>query len=467
MRKDFTDNNSKEMEVVLKIRVPENFDRDMESRIDEGLANALYDLGCELVDSSPYMDSAELARKREHEQSRYDGLDEWRSMVREELALNGVLARGLSQVEVEEMLAMPDVIDGLAVRMEGCMQRVDGDEYRALEVVFEDYLPVVYDLYREKKNEDLIDSLDLTRDASIDGGTLFINSWYEDDIEIFLGENGSLYCQLPDEDEPRPLKDRIEDIKEGDAFFFGEDGLIRTASDKAHQNFDEPDEPWITYGDDGDCYFEEDIGTALGVKVREVLDKLPAREQEVALEPAEYPLQNYEDAINHLCEVLNERDDEMDLDGVRTPIKFDDFIPIFKSTNYFGVYCYHTDHYYDGVNEYYLVDRNNGEHKMVLGDSFEFVGKNHLDCMKGEKILNVANMEYLQYLVRGSLDNMQGAIPEAEMGGIAVLESAMREEAKKKGHYFMGPSLAERLRDAEKRSDGVVRGSKEQEIEMN
>jgi len=54
MRKEFQNNNYLEKEVVLNIRVPKNFNEDMERRIDEAFADLLFDLGCELVDSSEY-----------------------------------------------------------------------------------------------------------------------------------------------------------------------------------------------------------------------------------------------------------------------------------------------------------------------------------------------------------------------------------------------------------------------------
>ena len=137
----------------------------------------------------------------------------------------------------------------------------------------------------------------------------------------------------------------------------------------------------------------------------------------------------------------------MDLDDNFIPVKADEFIPIFKSENYFGIYCWHDD-----GNEYYLVNRNNGEHTMVLGDSFEFVGKNTLDCMKDEKVLHVANTEWLHYLIDFSLENVKGVVPEAELGGIAVLESAWRDECRRQGGYVMGQSLAERIQAATERA---------------
>ena len=49
----------------------------------------------------------------------------------------------------------------------------------------------------------------------------------------------------------------ISEIKAGDTFFIGKDK--HTAKYDAHQNFDEPDEPWIVYDENDDGWFEEDV----------------------------------------------------------------------------------------------------------------------------------------------------------------------------------------------------------------
>ena len=195
----------------------------------------------------------------------------------------------------------------------------------------------------------------------------------------------------------------------------------------------------------------EDVVHQYLLEIREVLDEGLEEENNVEVEN-EWPLRNYDDAIGHLCEVLNTIDWELDTDDVRTPIKLEDFVPIFKSENYFGIYVWHADRYHSGENEYYLVNRNNGEHKMVLGDSFEFVGRNTLDCMKDEKVLHVANTEWLRYLVDFSLNNVQDAVSNTELRGIAVLEAALREAVQKEGKYMMGQSLIEKLDAAQQRA---------------
>lgn len=98
------------------------------------------------------------------------------------------------------------------------------------------------------------------------------NALYRGDSKIFLDENGQLYCHLNGEDTPRPLRDQIQDIKEGDAFFYGDSYFnIKTTSDNACQNTDESDHPWLVYGDDGDIYFEEDMGHYAAQQVKDFL----------------------------------------------------------------------------------------------------------------------------------------------------------------------------------------------------
>lgn len=53
------------------------------------------------------------------------------------------------------------------------------------------------------------------------------------------------------------IKTKIQDIKKGDKFKVG--GVIYTAGEDAHQNFDEHDEPWIIYDTNNNSWFEEDI----------------------------------------------------------------------------------------------------------------------------------------------------------------------------------------------------------------
>jgi len=78
--------------------------------------------------------------------------------------------------------------------------------------------------------------------------------------EIFRTASGDLMCRFDDEVKARPLRSHIQDIQPGDGFIVG--ALVRTASDAAHKNMDERDEPWIIYDDSGEGWFEEDIKNA-------------------------------------------------------------------------------------------------------------------------------------------------------------------------------------------------------------
>lgn len=76
------------------------------------------------------------------------------------------------------------------------------------------------------------------------------------DVRVFT-ENGQLMCQFDGEDEKRFIRSKIQDIKDGDAFFIGTG--LHFADGDAHINRDEPDEPWIVYDTAGDSWFQEDI----------------------------------------------------------------------------------------------------------------------------------------------------------------------------------------------------------------
>ena len=88
--------------------------------------------------------------------------------------------------------------------------------------------------------------------------------YFIDGARIF-NKNNQLMCQFSEDETAVPLRSRIQDIQKGDAFIVesGISGhLVRQANDVAHQNFDEPDDPWIVYDVAGDSWFEEDIANA-------------------------------------------------------------------------------------------------------------------------------------------------------------------------------------------------------------
>lgn len=271
MRKDFLDGNFLEKEITLHVRVPDNFDEEMECKIDEALADTLYELGCELVDSKEYKDIAnEIARPR----SVHFSMDDMQAMIREEIVLNGVSIYGMTGEEVEVMRVDSESIDVLAEYMDKAMFQFDGNEYRALEFVFEQNFVDVLDAFREKLKGWSVDGLGLFYDASIHGSTLFVDCWQGASVEIFLADDGRLLCLLPDEDEPRVLRDRIQDVEAGDAFLVGNGGTIKTTSEGAWESSNLPGEPWCLIGDDNEVYYEHEIGADIGQKMKELLGQL-------------------------------------------------------------------------------------------------------------------------------------------------------------------------------------------------
>lgn len=81
----------------------------------------------------------------------------------------------------------------------------------------------------------------------------------EDPIEpIFVfSAYDNIFCCFEGGDLTHVLRDDIRALKGGDAFVVGEAVLV--AQDDAHQNLDEPDEPWIVYDTFGNGWFEEDL----------------------------------------------------------------------------------------------------------------------------------------------------------------------------------------------------------------
>lgn len=137
--------------------------------------------------------------------------------------------------------------------------------YKGRNVLYFDGSAVDFEAAQKRYEASLPDFV-AASEVNILGQNLYLGS-----IKLFLGEDQNLLCKLPDESDPRNLRISIRDVREGDAFFFGETGTIRTTSDNAYQNHDEPDEPWVVYGDDGEVYFEEDIISSFGNKVKDFL----------------------------------------------------------------------------------------------------------------------------------------------------------------------------------------------------
>ena len=99
------------------------------------------------------------------------------------------------------------------------------------------------------------------------------NAVYIDGTKITMDNDRQLFCRYADEHFDRPLRDDIGDIKDGDAFFWGEGGLIRIADgDAALDPYYVEDGP-VVIGTDCESYYGEDIGKDIGRKIREVLSQ--------------------------------------------------------------------------------------------------------------------------------------------------------------------------------------------------
>lgn len=213
------------------------------------------------------------------ERSRCDGLDQWRRMVRDEIDVNNDIYE-LTDDEKWLLIADSYVIDSLAERMEMYMGRGDRTEYVALEMAFENDFP---ELLKDFRVNRACDALNFTHVSCTDHAVFYGNE-SSDDVKIFHDENDNLYCKFKDEDFARPLRDQIKDIKEGDAFLWMNEGYICIAGEDAHQNFDEPDECWVVHDRNGEGYFEEDVGTELGMKIRNLMKDLKPSSVQPSLE---------------------------------------------------------------------------------------------------------------------------------------------------------------------------------------
>lgn len=190
----------------------------------------------------------------------------------------------------EEAVAMQqddESVDLLAEYMDRIMYRVDGDEFRAVEVVFEEHFSDVLDDFRERRMEALVEDLGLFYDAKINGETLFVDCWRGESVEIFLADDGGLMCLLPGEDEPRALREKIHDVEAGDAFFYGDGGSIRIAGENARISRWTDVEFWYVREEDGPLCYAEDFGYEIGQKMRELLQKLPEKPLEEKLAEAQ------------------------------------------------------------------------------------------------------------------------------------------------------------------------------------
>ena len=472
MRKDFLNGNFTEKEVVLTIRVPNDFDHDDERMLDDEIAALLFKQGWELVDSKEYRDIAPVQERH----SAFDMSDvlEGLSITDPELDSNGIPVSDSVWICVyRDTLGFGDDNDNLThilVPTDWLISQLE-KEGQPIQGWFDEYTADSTDrIASAARLQGKI--LDCSH-PGIKTALLQQPDWFSglDEIDQDCVEQYTFLLGRPlaSEEEYKEIDAQVDEMilewENPDEFFAAYPVLKKYAATQ------EREEAEILNGEqligtlvDYDGYYCEVISVdEKTVFLQNVNNDMhfelsySAFQQQttpIVKEDNRFPLQNYDDAFSYLCEVLNRHAAEVDSDDVRTPIELDDFIPIFKSTNYFGIYCYNTDHYYSGENEYYLVNRNTGEHKMVLGESFEFIGQNLLDCMKDEQILNVANTEWLQYLVDFSLNNVQGIVPIEELGGLAVLQTALRaEKMKETNGYYPKPSLADQIGAATNRKE--------------
>ena len=154
---------------------------------------------------------------------------------------------------------------------------------------------------------------------------------------------------------------------------------------------------------------------------------------------------NYEGVIGHLCEILNKSE------GWGSDRTVNEFEVIFESEHYFGVY------FYNGANEYYLVDKDRGAYDLVLGDSPDFVGRFYLDKMGIEKDIRIVNEKAFGSLVEGIRENIadyRDFWTDERIKGLLVLEKALAVLRKGKWKEKESLSLDEKIISA--RSAGPV-----------
>ena len=86
-----------------------------------------------------------------------------------------------------------------------------------------------------------------------------------------------LYCQLPKNDTPIPLKAHIDDIRKGDAFFAGNNGQICVAAADSYWIYESESgqhgwqHGWNVNATNNGVYHQEDIDEDLAVRVKNYL----------------------------------------------------------------------------------------------------------------------------------------------------------------------------------------------------
>lgn len=147
-------------------------------------------------------------------------LSDLERLICEDLRLNGVSCYGLTGEEVKAMTNNRSFIQELVSRMEKVMERVDGDEYRALEVLFEDRFPAMRENFRlehlNREFYELVRILDCDN-VSKDRDTLRLVTAGVT-MDFITDRTGALYCHTHEEPEFRPVRDEMAQIQKGDVF---------------------------------------------------------------------------------------------------------------------------------------------------------------------------------------------------------------------------------------------------------
>lgn len=213
------------------------------------------------------------------EQVRGDGLGQWHRMVIDEIDLNYEVY-GLTVEEKDKVLGSDYTVDSLVVRMQMYMQHGNRTEHDAIEMAFQnDFGELVEDF----RLDEVFNALAFDH-AYASSSLLAFGQQSSGEVKIFHDGVGSLFCRFRGENFDRPLRDRIQDIKEGDAFLRNNQGYVCIAGENARQNFDMPDACWVVHDRNGEGYFEEDIGKELGTKIRNLMKSLKPREVQGRLE---------------------------------------------------------------------------------------------------------------------------------------------------------------------------------------
>lgn len=127
--------------------------------------------------------------------------------------------------------------------------------------------------------------------------------------------------------------------------------------------------------------------------------------------------EKYKDAIDSLCENLNKAEDcefEREVEA---------FVPVFETDKHVCIY------YYENNNEWYAVDKETGDYKLILDDSYVWINEPSLNIFVEDTLIHIADRDLMFNLTDTSkylLSSIKDKVPsDEEMKGINVLEKAL------------------------------------------